>query len=332
MVENTNEQPREFSPFDAPVKDTGVKPRPQVDNNGLKIEQITDAELDGKQPGQNPFGPTNPNQPNQGGGFGFGGGAGTNLDMPKDAPEFIIPNYDEIPTGGFGNPTDPKIPGSGGGGAGGGGTNNPGAGTQNGNANIKVDDNFSKEWAEYTAKWLIDIFFTLLVMGLQRFAMIDRSEFIGAVNSGLIDKKYLRYMEEANENTKSKIFVTDDEKAMVVEPLKKMMEVKKISVKPEYMVFGSLAMVGISVGMRAMDIKKANTELLDRMIRESAEDRAANAGRGKRSSNNPNRYEDNPEEQSFTEEHASPGFTVVKGEGTNEDVLIPETEEVPNDN
>lgn len=231
----SEKDPMEFSPFDAPVKD--VKPN---QSNGIKIERITDSELDGGKKMSTP---------------------------PVDAPEFIIPDFDKIPNApgtGSGRGFDPMAPGSsadpfapGGSGMGGGGT--------------KIDPEFKKEFTEYTAKWLIDMFFKLVVSGFRQFAKIDRNEVLIAIEQGHIDKGFLKYVDESNENVDREINVTEEEKKFIIEPLKYFIEVKKIEIGPGWMVAGSMLMVVVTIAIKAYEVKQQNKTLLDRMIKESSE-------------------------------------------------------------
>jgi hypothetical protein len=243
----------EYSPFDAPVKEP--KTTKAETSGGIKMEQITDAELDGK--------------------------SGINNDMPKDAPTFEIPKFNEIPDanpGSFGN-FDPNAPGSsssGGNNTGSGGGNSGGGGQDGG---TKVDTGFAKEFSEYTAKWLVDIFFRLLIAGFQQYAKIDRTEIQKAINDGFIDPKFMGFVDEANKNVEKSINVTDDEKKFVIEPLKYFLEVKKVQLKPEWMFITGLLMVGGGLFIRSMDVKNQNKVLLDKIIKESEKIREDARGR-----------------------------------------------------
>ena len=133
-----------------------------------------------------------------------------------------------------------------------------------------VDSGFAKEFSEYTAKWLVDIFFRLLIAGFQQYAKIDKVEIIKAVDDGYIDARFLKFVDEANDNVEKSINVTDDEKKFVIEPLKYFLEVKKIQLKPEWMFITGLLMVGGGMFIKAMDIKNQNKAMLDKIIKESA--------------------------------------------------------------
>lgn len=230
-----------YSPFDAPVKEPKTL-RPET-SGGMKMEQITDAELDGKKDSGPP---------------------------PTDAPAFEIPNFNEIPNmggeGGFA--ADPNAPGSGPAPSGGGSGGSGGGGTAG--DGTKVDPGFMKDFSDFSAKWLVDIFFRLLVNALRQFAKIDKAEVTRAVELGQIDARFLTYVDDVNDKADKKIYVTDDEKKFVIEPLKYFLEVKKIQLKPEWMFITGLLFVGGSVAVRAWDMKQSNKELLDHMIKESA--------------------------------------------------------------
>ena len=229
----------DYSPFDAPVKSTEQKIKAET-SGGIKMEQITDNELDGKR----------------------------DIDVPKDAPTFEIPKFDEIPDSTFGGAGDPFAPGSSSGG--GGGKSPSSGGSGNASDGTKVDNGFAKEFSEYTAKWLVDIFFRLLIAGFTQYAKIDKVEVLKAVNDGFIDSRFLKFVDEANDNVDKSINVTDDEKKFVIEPLKYFLEVKKIQLKPEWMFITGLLMVGGGLFIKAMDVKNQNKAMLDQIIKESA--------------------------------------------------------------
>lgn len=303
MAENNNS---EYSPFDAPVKEPKTL-RPET-SGGMKMEEITDAELDGKK-------------------------ADT---QPTDAPAFEIPKFDEIPNmpggGGFGQ-GDPNAPGSAGSGpapgSAGGGSSTAGDGT-------KVEPGFMKDFSDFSAKWLVDIFFRLLVNALRQFAKIDKAEVTTAINQGFIDPRFLSYVDEANDKADKKIYVTDDEKKFVIEPLKYFLEVKKIQLKPEWMFITGLLFVGGSVAMRAWDLKQQNKELLDHMIKESAkwreQDRVKNSqgGNGNGGRSGPGFYEN---VENFTPNGPSGGgaYAPPPPPSSDSNIEVVETEVVDND-
>jgi hypothetical protein len=272
-----------FSPFDAPKKE--VK-NPVTDNTGMKIETITDSELDGNKGGGNNPPPRMP---------------GTPTDVPKDAPEFTIPNFDDVP----GSTTPPFS----GGGNSGGGTKPPGG------EGTKMDDGFAKEFSQYTAKWLVDLFFRLLVFGIQSYAKIDRSEIVKAINDGLVEERFLKYVDEANKNVEREIKVTEEEKNFVVEPLKYFLEVKKVQVKPEYMFIGGALMISGQLFFRAMEVKKQNKEIIDKIMKESARSRPS------QSSSNPNSDERTQSFSNSSTSRPSETFTVEKNQGDGDDVI-----------
>jgi hypothetical protein len=225
----------DYSPFDAPVKELNTLKNET--SGGIKMEKITDAELDGKK------------------------------DVPGDAPTFEIPKFDEIPTADFGT-GDPFAPGSGGGNNGGktGGGNGGGGNSDGG---TKLDSGFAKEFSEYTAKWLIDMFFRLLIKAFVSYAKIDRSEVVKAINEGSVDPEFLKFVDQANDEVDKKLYVTEDEKKFVIEPLKYFLEVKKVQLKPEWMFGLGVVMVGGSLAIRAFELKKTNKEILDQIVKES---------------------------------------------------------------
>lgn len=252
----------EYSPFDAPVKEP-VTLKKQETSGGVKMEQITEAELNG--------------------------GGGAKVDEPLDAPTFEIPKFDEIPPaggggGGFGA-GDPFAPGSANDTSSGGGNKGGGGGGTSSSEGTKVDDGFAKEFSEYSAKWLVDIFFKLLIAGFVQYAKIDKIEVIKAINEGQIHPSFLKFVDEANNNVTKSINVTDDEKKFVIEPLKYFLEVKKVKLQPQWMFIVGLLMVGGTVFLRAKEVKDENKALLDKMISESQkirEENAANNPAGKR--------------------------------------------------
>ena len=297
METNTNKDPMEFSPFDAPVKDV----KQGAGAGGIKMEQITDSELDGKKAGMN--------------------------SNPMDAPEFVIPDFDKIPNmpgmGGGQRGPDPMAPGS---------ANDPftppGGGT--GADGVKMDPGFKKEFTEYTAKWLIDIFFRLVVAGFRQFAKIDRAEILIAIQQGHIDGSFLKYVDEANVNVERELNVTEDEKKFIIEPLRYFMEVKKIEIGPGWMVGGSLLMVVITLGIRAYEVKQQNKALLDRMIKESAEIRNGTS-QVKKDQEWKSKAHGDPETVNFSE----PTFSVANEPrpSSNDEVIeVTNPEVVPNEN
>lgn len=229
----------EFSPFDAPVKEPSTL---KTDSSGIKIEKITDAELDGNK-------------------------SGGSINPPKDAPVFEIPKFDEIPNIDNISTGDPFAPGSSSSTSS--GQTSSGSG-QSKTEETKIDSAFAKEFSDYTAKWLVDIFFRLFLTALKQWVKINKSEVLKAVEQGLIDDKFLKFIDEANENVDKSIYVTEDEKKFVIEPLKYFLEVKKVQFKPEYMFGIGLLITAGTVAMRAFDLKQENKSLLDKIIKESA--------------------------------------------------------------
>ena len=232
----------EFSPFDAPVKEPSTL---KTDPSGIKIEKITDAELDGNK---------------------------AKVDMPKDAPVFEIPKFDEIPNidgGGFSG-GDPFAPGGSSNSGGGSGASNNSGGGGKSKEETKIDSAFAKEFSDYTAKWMVDIFFRLVLAAFRQYAKIDKAEVIKAVEQGYIDDKFLKFIDEANDNVDKSINVTEDEKKFVIEPLKYFLEVKQVQLKPEWMFLVGLLMVTGGLFIKVMEVKKENKSLLDKIIKESA--------------------------------------------------------------
>lgn len=276
MEENLNTQDQGFSPFDAPKKEVHG---PTTDNSGMKTDRITDSELDGggiKVGGQNPPPNNNPSGSNY---FTANQPPPHKPEpAPTDVPEFTIPKFDEIPGSSIPPLTD-QPPGFGSGGAG------KGGGGNNGGPSTKVDGEFAKEFGAFAAKWIVDLYFRFLLMGIKSYAKIDRSEILGAIRAGNIDQRFLKHVDQANRDVEDKIYVTDEEKKLVTEPLKYLIEVKKINIKPEYMSIGGLVMVSAIVAMRSVDIKKSNKELLDKIMEESAKIREGQAAEDYRRKN-----------------------------------------------
>jgi hypothetical protein len=293
----------DYSPFDAPVKEPNTL---NQTSGGIKMEKITDAELDGKK-----------------------GGGG---DIPGDAPTFEIPKFDEIPNADLGT-GDPFAPGSSSGGFGVGGNKSGSGGGNGGGGNdggTKIDNGFAKEFSEYTAKWLVDLFFRLLVKAFVSYAKIDRAEVVKAINDGDIDAEFLRYIDQANDEVEKKIYVSEDEKKFVIEPLKYFLEVKKVQLKPEWMFGLGVVMVAGSLGIRAFELKKTNKEILDQVIKESNKRREEDRERRERERKS-NPYE---RQESFynpgtsnVEKEPAVNFTNPSSGG----VEIVEVEEVYND-
>ena len=294
----------EFSPFDAPVKEPSTL---KTDPSGIKMEKITDSELDGSR----------------------------KVDAPKDAPVFEIPKFDEIPnidSNGFGG-ADPFAPGSSsGGGNGMGGGGNSGGGSKA--EEIKVDNAFAKEFSDYTAKWLVDIFFRLVLAAFRQFAKIDKAEFVKAVQDGYIDERFLKFVDEANDNVDKSINVTDDEKKFVIEPLKYFLEVKKVQLKPEWMFLVGILMVTGGLFIKAMDIKKDNKALLDKIIKESAKIREESRGDTKKADEAfYNKRKDDTYEnvENFNPSGNAGGFSFTPPPKKEPNIEVVETEEVFDD-
>lgn len=245
----------EYSPFDAPVRE--LKTLKPETSGGIKMEQIPESEVSGEQ----------------------------KPDIPTDAPTFEIPTFAEIPSSNSGeNPGfgqgDPNAPGSSSAtSSSGGGGNNAGTGgpkTGGGSSEeTKVDPAFAREFSEYTAKWLIDIFFKLVIGAFVQYAKINTVEVKKAINEGSIDPFFSKFIEDANYKVERDLKVSEDEKKFVIEPLKYFLEVKKVQLKPEWMFLTSLAMVTGSIAIKAHGIKTENKVMLDKIIKESQERRAA---------------------------------------------------------
>lgn len=216
-----------FSPFSAPLRE---KKKDEV-----KFEEIPESELhEGETGGE---GKKNPNN-------------------PQDAPEFIPPVFDDIPSADFGEEGEE-------------GEENEEEEEES--HETEVPDAFSEEFSEYTAKWLVDIYFRLFLAGVKQYCKIDRSEVLKAINEGYIHPKFLKFVDEANDNVDDNIKITDDEKNFIIEPLKYFMKIKKIKLKPEYMVLTSLVMVSGSIFMNSMDLKEQNRTILDKIMKESSD-------------------------------------------------------------
>ena len=297
-----------FSPFDAPVKETNTNKT----TDGIKIEQITDAELGGRP----------------------GGDVPKPKDNPNDVPEFKIPNFDDVPfsdlggQGGGGNPFSEQPSGMGGGGGGGQST-----------SSAQIPDGFAKEFSEYTAKWLVDIFFRLLITGVKQYAKIDKSEILNAVNKGLIDSRFLKFVDEANDNVDKNVKVTDDEKAFVIEPLKYFIQVKKVELKPEWMFVTSLLMVSGNVVLQAIDLKKQNKQLIDQIISESQkirEDMSSGvSGARAKASSTKTKKEEAPQDVEYFTSSKMDTFEIMDDFKKNkeDEIYTPDNvEEVPGDN
>lgn len=249
-----------FSPFNAPVVDK-KGPGGSVPD-GVKMEEISEAEATGQQeeiqsggeggtiddgtpPGGNPGAAPPPPPP-----------------PPMDAPVFTPPNFGDVPNADI-PPADDPLSSDDPGGSGG---------------TTKVPDGFGKEFADYTAQWLVDIFFRIFLQAVRTYCKIDRTEVLRAINQGLIHPKFLGFIDKLNKKADVEIDVTDEEKKFIIEPLKQFIVIKKIEVKPEWMMLGSLVMVAGSIAMRAHDLKNQNAELLQQLLKESAEIRRGGGG------------------------------------------------------
>ncbi len=238
--ENANNANPSFSPFDPPVKE--VK-KPVTDNTGMKYENISDKELDG----------------NKGGGNNIFDNKGT--DIPKDAPEFTVPDFDKVPNSEIPPLTDSPKPGSGG----------SGSKTES----TKIPDDFQKEFTGFMAKWLVDLYFKIGIIAIKSYTKVDKSEFRKLVDNDEMDPKFERAVDEHNRKLENQEWVTEDEKKFIIEPLKYFIEVKGIKMKPEYMFLGGLVVVSAAVGFRAYECKKDTKDLIERMLKDSAKTREA---------------------------------------------------------
>ena len=182
-----------------------------------------------------------------------GGSTFSSEPPPTDAPTFEVPNYDDVPTADMGDF---------------GGFDEGGA-TDTKDETIAPPDGFNKEFSEYTAKWLVDIYFRLFLTGVKEYAKIDRREVVNAVHSGLIDERFLKFVDEANANVDNELSISDEEKEFIIEPLQFLLDQKKIQFKPEYMVLASLVIVSGSIFMNAQDIKTQNAMVIDKIVEES---------------------------------------------------------------
>lgn len=252
-----------------------------TDNTGMRIEHINDSHLDGPGPNAAP----NP------GGTPFD-------DQPKDAPVFNIPNFDQVPNA--------EIPPS----AGGGGSSSGGGGSSTNSGTTKADPEFTKGLSEFTAKWLVDMYFKLLILGLGKWVKLDKGEIMAEVRAGNIDEKFVKYVDQTNKGVDSNLVVTEDEKKFIIGPLQYFLEAKKVNIKPEYMFLGGLVMVSGKMAMKANEIRKENKEILEKIIAESAAIRKQNGGRP-----SDNAFEEkenfNNSGQTFSVQNDQPEETVV---------------------
>jgi hypothetical protein len=249
-----------FSPFSAPVADKKTGPGGGSVPDGVKLEEISEAEATG-QDEEIQSGGDGGNIPDDG---NPPGAAPQPQPQPMDAPIFTPPNFADVPNAEI--PADnPLSDDTGGGGGSGGGT-------------TKVPDGFGKEFADYTAQWLVDIFFKIFLQAVRTYCKIDKTEVLRAVNQGHIHPRFVGFIDKLNKKVDAEIDVTDEEKDFVIGPLKQFMVIKKIEVKPEWMMLGSLAMVAVSIGMRAHDLKNQNAEILQNILRESAEIKRGGGG------------------------------------------------------
>jgi hypothetical protein len=255
-----------FSPFDAPIKDTTKKPGASSD---VKMEEISEAEATGQNQDNGEF-----NEGGEGAGQTEGGDGNPPGAQPppppepKDAPAFQPPNFNDVP--GYQAPP----PGEGG--------EDPTSDEPAGGGKeetTKVPEGFSKEFADYTAEWLVDIYFKLFLGAIRNYCKIDKTEVLRAVNKGIINPKFVKFIENINNKVDSELDVTEEEKKFVIEPLQQFIVMKKIAVKPEYLMLGSLIMVSGTIFLRAQELKEQNKIILDQILKESA-DIQRNGGRG----------------------------------------------------
>jgi len=290
MVMESNEK---FSPFDAPIKGS----RKISPDQSVPVEEIGSDEFQ-----QPKTAPPSPSQEDI-------GRDPTQKAPPQDAPEFQIPKFDDVPEADMGSFGQEEA------------TIDEGGEEGEASGTTEMPEGFSEEFSEYTAKWLVDIYFRLFIAGIKEYAKIDRTEVLKAVNEGYIDSKFLKFIDEANENVDSNVSISEDEKDFIIEPLKYFLKIKKIQLRPEYMVLISLVIVSGSIFMNAQDLKSQNREVLDKIIEESRKIR------NKTPSSQPKPPEASaeppPEDvEEFTETQAT--GTEGGGAGTIEDVVFTE--------
>ena len=286
-----------FSPFDAPIKGS----RKISSDQKVPVEEISSNEFsEQKQPP--------PQQPQEDVGQDH-----TQKAPPQDAPEFEIPKFDDVPEADMGSfgAEEATVDEEG------------DEGEKSGST--EMPESFSSEFSEYTAKWLVDIYFRLFIAGIKEYAKIDRTEALKAVNEGYIDSKFIKFIDEANENVDSNVSISDDEKNFIIEPLKYFLEIKKIQLRPEYMVLISLVIVSGSIFMNAQDLKKQNREVLDKIIEESRNIRE-NKPPSQPKQPDPSPEPEPEDVQEFTEEKATgtDDGSAGGGAGTISDVVFTE--------
>jgi hypothetical protein len=245
-----------FSPFDAPIKDS-KKPG----GSDVKMEEISEAEVTGQ------------NQQDGGevaGEQGDGNPPGEQPPPPpQDAPAFQPPNFNDVPgmqppqPGGGDNPISDE----------------PTSGSKK-DESTKVPEGFSEEFSNYTAKWLVDVYFQLFLGAIRNYCKIDKTEVMRAVNKGIIHPKFVKHIENINKKVDENLIVTEEEKEFVIGPLEQFIVMKKIQVKPEYLMLGSLIMVSGTIFLRAQELKEQNTIILDTILKESADIQRGTGGAG----------------------------------------------------
>jgi len=289
-----------FSPFDAPIKGS----RKIGQDQKVPVEEINSNEFS-EQKQQPP-----PQQPPQ----EDVGQDHTTATPPKDAPEFQIPKFDDVPEADMGSFGSEEA------------TVEEGGEDAEKGGTTDVPESFSTEFSEYTAKWLVDIYFRLFIAGIKEYAKIDRTEVLKAVNEGYIDSKFIKFIDEANENVDSNVEISESEKEFIIEPLKYFLEIKKIQLKPEYMVLISLVIVSGSIFMNAQDLKSQNREVLDKIIEESRNIREKKPSSQPRPSTEPPPEPAAEDVQEFTEEKATgtDDGSAGGGAGTISDVVFTE--------
>jgi hypothetical protein len=139
----------------------------------------------------------------------------------------------------------------------------------------EADTGMTDEFAQFTAKWLVDVYSQTFCMFLKNYSKIDKKTVYEAILSGHLDERFLKHIETANAKVDKEITFTEEQKKFIVEPLTRFVKVNKVKVPSGLQLLIGLGVVSGAVFMTANDLRKDNEYLLNRIIQESQKIREA---------------------------------------------------------
>ena len=139
---------------------------------------------------------------------------------------------------------------------------------------INPDDDEEKEnemsstMADYTAKWLVDIFCNVLTLILTQYAKIDKKLITQAIFEGYLDAKHLKMIDDQNRNNEKRLAISDTDKKMILSPVDSLVKSKGISVPPSLQILLSVGIITTKQFFIAKDIKEVNETVLRQILAE----------------------------------------------------------------